>query len=117
MRHAALLSKVASGNASVPDAHQILRMATLAGAAALGLDHAIGSLVPGKSADICAVKLDDWLSQPCYDPVSHLVYVAGRENVSHVWVDGKLRIREGQPVAPVQPPLRDMANSWHNAIG
>ena len=57
---------------------------------ALGLDHEIGSLLPGKSADLCAISLDDPLLAPCYAPESHVIYVCGRENVSHVWVAGQL---------------------------
>ncbi|MDP2811580.1 MAG: TRZ/ATZ family hydrolase [Rhodocyclaceae bacterium] len=116
MRHAALLAKVAGGDASALDAHRALRMATLDGAAALGLERDIGSLVPGKSADLCAIRLDDWLTQPCYDPASHLVYVAGRENVSHVWVAGRLRIRDGYPVDPVQSRLLSLVNLWHTEL-
>jgi 5-methylthioadenosine/S-adenosylhomocysteine deaminase len=114
MRHATLLAKTASDDARSFDAHQVLYAATLAGAAALGLDGEIGSLVPGKSADLCSIKLDDWLQQPCYDPVSHLIYVAGREQVDHVWVAGKLRIRHGQPVDIASVKLIDIAGSWHN---
>lgn len=98
MRHAALLAKLGSGDAACLPAHQALRMATLEGARALGLDDEIGSLLPGKAADLCALRLSDWELQPCFDPVSHLVYVAGREQVSHVWVAGKLRIRDSRPV-------------------
>jgi 5-methylthioadenosine/S-adenosylhomocysteine deaminase len=88
MRHAALLAKGSSRNAEALDAHATLRAATLGGAQALGLDDRIGSLLPGKAADLCAVRLDEWLMQPCFDPASHLVYVAGREQVTHTWVAG-----------------------------
>ncbi|HZV53584.1 MAG TPA: TRZ/ATZ family hydrolase [Rhodocyclaceae bacterium] len=114
MRQAALLAKVASGDATAVPSHQALRMATLDGAAALGLDGVIGSLIPGKSADLCAIRLDDWSSQPCYDPASHVVHVAGREQVSHVWVAGRLRIRDGRPVDMSPSHLIDISNSWHN---
>ena len=116
IRHAALLAKVASGDAATLDAHRALRMATLDGATALGLEHDIGSIVPGKSADLCAIRLDDWLTQPCHNAASHLVYVAGRENVSHVWVAGKMRIHDGYPVDPVQPRLLGLANMWHTEM-
>lgn len=95
MRHAALLAKVASGDASVLPAHQVLRMATLNGARALGLEKRIGSIEPGKQADLCAVALDSLLTRPCFDPASHLVYVAGREHVTHVWIDGETRVDQG----------------------
>lgn len=89
MRHAALLGKLVACDAAALDAHTVLRMATLDGAAALGLDRSIGSIETGKLADLCAVRLDDWMIQPCFDPASHLVYAAGREHVSHVWVEGR----------------------------
>jgi len=116
MRHAALLGKAVSGNAAAFDAHEMLRMATLNGAAALGLEREIGSLLPGKAADLCAVRLDDWTLQPCYDPVSHLIYVAGREHVSHTWVAGRLRIREGEPVDFDSRRLIEIANLWHTKL-
>jgi 5-methylthioadenosine/S-adenosylhomocysteine deaminase len=116
MRQAALLAKAASGDATTLPAHQALRMATLEGASALGLDGEIGSLKPGKWADLCAIDLDDWLCQPCYDPASHIVYVAGREHVSHVWVAGRLRICDHLPIGIGVSKLIDFANSWHNGM-
>jgi len=64
MNHSALLAKVVSGDATVLDAYTVLRMATLDGAMALGLDQRIGSLRAGKQADLCAVRLDDPSLQP-----------------------------------------------------
>jgi 5-methylthioadenosine/S-adenosylhomocysteine deaminase len=116
MRQAPLLAKVASGNASIVPAHQALRMATLEGAAALGLDAATGSLVPGKWADLCSIRLDDWYHRPCYDPASHIVHVASRENVSHVWVAGRLRISHGEPIGASPSDLIGIADSWHNRL-
>jgi 5-methylthioadenosine/S-adenosylhomocysteine deaminase len=62
----------------------------------MGLDAVIGSLVPGKYADLCAVSLSGLEVSPCYDPVSHLVYAAGREHVTHVWVNGELLVSQGR---------------------
>jgi 5-methylthioadenosine/S-adenosylhomocysteine deaminase len=116
MRHAALLGKVACHDAAALPAYQILKMATLEGARALGMDKQIGSLVPGKAADLMAVKLDEWNLQPCYDPVSHLVYAAGREQVSHVWVAGKLRIKDKIPVDMDIHALLMRARLWQNTL-
>jgi len=116
MRHAALLAKLDSGDASCLPAHQALRMATLDGARALGLDGQIGSLQPGKSADLCALNLGDWSLQPCFDPVSHLVYTAGREQITHVWVAGKLRIKDTNPVDSMVPDLIRSTVLWQNAL-
>jgi 5-methylthioadenosine/S-adenosylhomocysteine deaminase len=56
----------------------------------------IGSIEVGKLADLTAVKLSDFAMQPCFDVASHLVYVAGREQVSHVWVNGDLKYHKPQ---------------------
>jgi 5-methylthioadenosine/S-adenosylhomocysteine deaminase len=116
MRHAALLAKLGSQDASCLPAHQALRMATIEGARALEMDSSIGSLLPGKAADLFALRLDEWDLQPCYDPVSHLVYAAGREQVTHVWVAGKLRIKDTNPVDSPVPALLRSTNLWQNAI-
>jgi 5-methylthioadenosine/S-adenosylhomocysteine deaminase len=116
MRHAALLGKLASNDAAALDVHRLLAIATLEGAKALGLDHRIGSLLPGKEADLCAVKLDDWNLQPCYDPASHLVYVAGREHVTDVWVAGKPLVTESQLCDTHVSALIGTAALWQNAI-
>ncbi len=116
MRHAALLAKGASQNAEALDAHATLHAATLGGARALGLDGKIGSLLPGKAADLCAVRLDEWLIQPCFDPASHLVYVAGREQVNHTWVAGKLAMSNGVPSQINISELLDLAGLWHTRL-
>jgi 5-methylthioadenosine/S-adenosylhomocysteine deaminase len=96
MRTAALLAKAVARDAQAMTAHQALHAATLGGARALGLSARIGSIAPGKRADLVAVALRGPELAPCYDPVSHLVYAAGREHVSHVWVDGVPRVVEGK---------------------
>ena len=96
IRQAALLAKACAHDASTLTAHRALYAATMGGAKALGLDSTIGSLCPGKAADMIAIRLDDWQHQPCYDPVSHLVYVIGREQVSHVWVAGKIQVANSE---------------------
>jgi 5-methylthioadenosine/S-adenosylhomocysteine deaminase len=116
MRTAALLAKAASGDAEVMPAHEALRCATLAGARALGLERSIGSIVPGKLADLCAVSLEGPETRPCYDPVSHLVYACGREHVTHVWVEGELVV-EDRALGRVD--LRDLekrAGLWQNRL-
>lgn len=116
MNLAALLAKGSSGDATVVDAHAALRMASLEGAVALGLDQEIGSLCVGKQADICAVRLDEIDLQPCYDPVAHLVHAAGREHVSHVWVAGNLRLEDGRLGGIDVAEMLDMANLWQNRL-
>ncbi len=116
MRLAALLAKGASGDPTVLPAHAALQLATLAGAKALGLDAKIGSLVPGKRADIAAVNLAGLDVSPCYDPASHLVYAAGREHVTHLWVDGHLRVDDGVLVGLDAHNLRLKAAHWKDLI-
>ncbi len=116
MRLAALLAKGASGDAAALDAHAALHAATLAGARALGLDHEIGSLQPGKAADLCAVSLDDPLLAPCYAPESHMVYVANRENVSHVWVAGQLALENHALTGFLKKNLEKIASIWQTRI-
>jgi 5-methylthioadenosine/S-adenosylhomocysteine deaminase len=89
-RLATLLQKGVSGDAAALPALQALQMATLNGAKALQWDRVIGSLKPGKAADLVAVDLGSIETTPCYDPASHLWHAAGREHVTHVWVDGEL---------------------------
>jgi 5-methylthioadenosine/S-adenosylhomocysteine deaminase len=112
MRLAALLAKGASGDASALPAAAALRAATLDAARALNLDDRIGSIVPGKRADLVAVDLRGLSNQPLFDPVSHLVYVAGRENVTHVWVDGKLKLNERHLVDMDTDDLTARAAYW-----
>jgi len=54
---------------------------------------------------------------PCYDVVSHLVYAAGREHVSHVWVAGELRVRDGALQADAFARLDTRMALWQNALG
>jgi 5-methylthioadenosine/S-adenosylhomocysteine deaminase len=99
MRTAALLAKGVSGNAAAVGAAQALEMATLNGARALGLENRIGSIEPGKEADLVAVELASPEVSPVFDPVSHLLYASGREHVTDVWVAGRHVVRARQLVA------------------
>ena len=92
MQSAALLAKISSMDATALPAEQALKMATINGARALGIDDQTGSLVTGKSADIVAVNFDTIETMPVYDPVSHLVYCSSREHVTDVWIGGKQRM-------------------------
>jgi 5-methylthioadenosine/S-adenosylhomocysteine deaminase len=116
MRLAALLAKAQSSRAVELPAHQALQMATLNGARALGLGERTGSLVAGKIADITAVDFSSLELSPCYDPVSHLVYSAGRQHVSHVWVDGKMLLNEGRFTSLDEEALIHRADFWQDRI-
>lgn len=117
MRLAALLAKGASGNASALPAAQALEMATLNAAKALCMDEKIGSIESGKMADLAAVRIADSEFLPCFDPISHLVYVSERRDVSHVWVAGELRYQKlaGQSgvYANMEPlELKEIIEVW-----
>ena len=116
MRLASLLAKGASGQATAVSAHQALYMATLGGARALGLDTQIGSLCAGKSADLCAIEVNDSALAPCYDPLSLLAYSAGREYVSEVWIAGRLCVSEGRLLGHDEIELINLSALWQNRI-
>jgi 5-methylthioadenosine/S-adenosylhomocysteine deaminase len=116
MRMTALLAKGASGDAAALPAATVLKMATLDAARALNLDDQIGSIVPGKRADLVAVDLRSLSCQPVFDPVSHLVYVAGREHVTHVWVDGELKLNNHRLVDLDTDDLNARAAYWHSKL-
>jgi 5-methylthioadenosine/S-adenosylhomocysteine deaminase len=94
MLAAALLAKHASGDPTVAPAGAVLEMATLGSARALGMEDKLGSLEPGKRADIVVVGLDQPRMHPLYDPISHLVYVAKGSDVRHVVVEGRLVVKD-----------------------
>ena len=116
MRLASLLAKGLSNDASALPAGEVLRMATLDAASALGLAHTIGSIAPGKQADLCAVSLGEPESRPCFDPVSHLVNVAGRDNVTHVWVAGKCCVDNKTLLSSGQNDLESAIALWQNTL-
>ncbi len=116
MRQAGLLGKLTSGDASVLPAEELLHMATLGGARALGIDHETGSIRIGKAADLCAIALDEPETRPCYSPVSHLVYAAGREHVSDVWVAGSVRVMQGVLLHPHNNDLKARGRLWQNQV-
>ncbi len=112
MRLSALLAKGLSEDATAIPAHQALEMATINAAKAMGLEEKIGSIEIGKLADLTAVKLNDSIINPYYDPISHLVYTCGREQVSHTWVAGELRYSNGL-YANIEPlELKEIINTW-----
>ena len=94
MRSAALLAKISCMDATAVPAEQVLQMATINGARALGLEEMTGSLEAGKFADIVAVNFDTIETIPIYDPISHLVYCSSRDHVTDVWIAGKQRLTD-----------------------
>jgi 5-methylthioadenosine/S-adenosylhomocysteine deaminase len=95
MDTAAKLHKVTTGRPTVADARQVVEMATIAGARAIGLGDAVGSLEPGKRADIVVLHADRPHLVPVYHPASALVYAATGADVRHVLIDGQMVVRDG----------------------
>ena len=94
LRTAALLAKGQSGNPQAWSAPTSLRAATLDGAAALGLEDQIGSIEPGKQADMAALDLSAPACQPMHQPLSQIVYSASRGEVTDTWVAGRALLRD-----------------------
>jgi 5-methylthioadenosine/S-adenosylhomocysteine deaminase len=116
MRTAALLAKAVYNDAAALPAHAVLRMATLNGARALGMNEETGSLVAGKWADIAAVDLGTLETQPLYDPVSQLVYAATRSQVTDVWVAGQQLLKNRALTQLETQDLIQRAHSWQARI-
>ena len=116
MQTAALIAKAVAKNASALSAEDVLRMASINAAKALGLDSEIGSIEVGKSADITAVDLSAIENQPVYCPVSQLVYSAGRENVSNVWVAGNHLLKDRELTTLDEKAILEKAAYWREKI-
>jgi 5-methylthioadenosine/S-adenosylhomocysteine deaminase len=116
MRSAALLAKAVAGDARAVSAYTALRMATLNGARALGLGDETGSLEVGKSADIVAVDLGVLEMQPCYHPVSQLVYASGRHQVTDVWVAGRQLLKSRALTTLDEQGIVARAKDWRARI-
>ena len=116
MRSGALLAKAVSADTTAVPAHQALRMATLNGARALAIDSETGSLEVGKSADIAAIDLGALETCPVYDPASQIVYAAGREQVTDVWVAGRRLLRQRELTSLDTAAIRATAGQWHQRI-
>jgi 5-methylthioadenosine/S-adenosylhomocysteine deaminase len=116
MHLAALLAKGVSGDATAIPARTALRMATLNGAKALGIEARTGSLTAGKAADMTAIDLSTLSSQPVYDPVSQVVYATTREQVTDVWVNGRHLLAKHQLTGLDEAALRDKAQAWRDKI-
>jgi len=93
---AAKLQKVTTGNPRALPATAALEMATIRGARALGLEKEIGSLEPGKRADLISVRLDRPHAVPLYNVISHLVYALKGCDVRDVMVNGRVVVRDAQ---------------------
>jgi 5-methylthioadenosine/S-adenosylhomocysteine deaminase len=115
-RTAALLAKGASADPCVVNAFQALEMLTINAAKALGKSDQLGSIEVGKLADLCAVRMDKLRTAPMYDVVSHLIYAASSQQVSHVWVGGRLLLENAEFLHMDVADIIDRANFWAERI-
>jgi len=117
MRLAAFLQKVDRMDPQVLSAETVLTMATRGGATAIGLGDEIGSLEPGKRADLIQVRFDDVHHVPTYDVISHLVYVTDEQDVGTVIVDGRVLMKDGRFLTIDTDRVRAEANALAAKIG
>ena len=115
-RSAALLAKAVADDAAAFDAASALHAATLGGARALGFDHLVGSIEPGKQADLACVDLGGLETQPLHHVVSQLVYASGRHQVTDVWIAGKAKLRERALVDMDAMAIVANARQWRDRI-
>ncbi len=117
MRLSSLLGKAVAKDPTAVGAVTALQMATLNGARALGLGDVTGSLEAGKEADVVAIKLNQAHTLPLYDVISHLVYAAGRGDVTDVWVRGARKVSGGKVTALDVEKVVKEAKEWGVRIG
>ena len=113
---AAKLQKVTTGNPQALPASAALEMATIRGARALGMEKEIGSLEPGKRADMIMVRIDRPHAQPLYEAVSQMVYALKAGDVRDVMVNGKTVVRDGKILTLNEQQILAKANEYRDKI-
>jgi 5-methylthioadenosine/S-adenosylhomocysteine deaminase len=116
MRAAALVAKTVTGDVSAAAAFATLRLATLGGAEAMSLDSQIGSLEPGKCADLIAVDTTSPGMTPLHQPASQLVYTNAGTQVSHVWVAGNALVTDRIPTSIDVAMVLSNARRWQDRL-
>jgi len=116
MRLASFLAKLSTGDPRALPAADALEMATLGGAKALGLDARIGSLEPGKLADVIVVDMSRAGQTPVYNVVSHLVYATRGSDVRDVWVHGRALMRDRQVTTLDRGAVLDAARAMQRKV-
>lgn len=116
MKSAAMLAKAVAADAAALPAMAALRAATIEGAKALGIDDVTGSLEPGKSADMQAVRMSALAQTPLYDPASQLVYTDSSRATEYTWVAGKALLRNGELTTLNEDAITATARDWQQRI-
>ncbi|WP_076588375.1 TRZ/ATZ family hydrolase [Solilutibacter tolerans] len=116
-RTAAILAKAVAEDAAALSAAEALRAATLGGAKAMGLEDLVGSLEPGKQADIACIDMAQIETQPLHQVISQVIYATGRHQVTDVWIAGKPKLRGRQLVDMDEAGILANARQWRERIG
>ena len=116
MRAASFLQKVATSDPTAVSARAAVQMATIGGARALGMDKQIGSLEPGKRADMIIVSMSAARQTPMYDPLSHLVYVTRGDDVQTTIVNGKVLMRDRKVLTLDRAAVLRDAKTWASSV-
>jgi len=116
VRSASMLSKLDYLDPTSMSAYQSLYSATMGGAKALGLQEEIGSLESGKKADFITIDLNRIETMPVYNPISQIVYAAGRDQVTNVWVNGKQLLNDRKLQTLNTDLIVQHVNKWQQRI-
>ena len=121
VRACVTMARIKSGDPLALLAKEALEFSTMGGARALGLDADVGSIEPGKRADLMVVDFDRFGLQPMLDPVQNLVYHAHRDDVEIVLVDGQIVVDKGEICsldgkALIDPAAQAAHNAWERFI-
>ena len=116
MRQAAFLHKLQTRDPRTLPARAVLQMATIEGARALGLDRLVGSLEPGKRADLIVVSMDGARQTPMYDPLSHLVYVSRGDDVRTTIVNGRVLMRDRRVLTLDEAAVLREGRAWADRV-
>ncbi len=116
MRTAAMLAKAVAGAPTAATIDDMLWMATMGGAYALGLEDEIGSLAIGKSADVIAIDLGGLLQQPVLNPRNALVWHLPSSAVQDVWVQGQRLVKNGDLLTVNETSLRQRIEEWQARV-
>lgn len=116
MRLAALLIKGSTKSPESFSANEAIKMATINGAKALGLESIIGSIEKNKKADLVAIDLNSIENQPIYNPLTTLVYSSSRSDVSYVWIDGEIKLKDKKLVKIDEERIIQLAKKWQRKL-
>jgi 5-methylthioadenosine/S-adenosylhomocysteine deaminase len=113
---AAKLQKVHTGDPTAVSAQQAFEMATIRGAEAIGMTKEIGSIEPGKRADLAFVRFTEPHAQPMFNVYSQLVYALKGSDVRHVVVNGRPVVRDRRILTVSEAEVLKAAAAWKEKI-